>query len=149
MQNRGNFTKFIEELKQKCDIVSTISRFITLQRKGKTYWACCPFHHEKTPSFAINEVEQYYHCYGCGESGDVIKFIEQYENLTFMEAVKYLADSVGLKMPEMESNAQDLKQLKLKSDCLNALSLAKDYYKNNLNLPVAQVANEYLRKRQL
>ncbi|MBQ3213588.1 MAG: DNA primase [Clostridia bacterium] len=149
MQNRGNFTKFIEELKQKCDIVSTISRFISLQRKGKTYWACCPFHHEKTPSFAINEVEQYYHCYGCGESGDVIKFIEKYENLTFMEAVKYLADMAGLKVPEFEGNAQDLKQLKLKSDCLNATALAMNFYKNNLNLPVADKARAYLAKREL
>ncbi|MBQ9792899.1 MAG: DNA primase [Clostridia bacterium] len=149
MQNRGNFTKFIEELKQKCDIVSTISRFISLQRKGKTYWACCPFHHEKTPSFAINEVEQYYHCYGCGESGDVIKFIEKYENLTFMEAVKYLADMAGLKMPEFEGSAQDLKQLKLKSDCLNAAALAMNFYKNNLNLPVAEKARAYLAKREL
>ena len=149
MQNRGNFTKFIEELKQKCDIVSTISRFISLQRKGKTYWACCPFHHEKTPSFAINEVEQYYHCYGCGESGDVIKFIEKYENLTFMEAVKYLADMAGLKMPEFEGSAQDLKQLKLKSDCLNAAALAMNFYKNNLNLPVADKARAYLAKREL
>lgn len=149
MQSRENFTGFIEELKQKCDIVSTVSRFITLQRKGKTYWACCPFHHEKTPSFAINEIEQYYHCYGCGESGDVIKFIEKYENLSFMEAVKYLADSVGLKMPEFESSAQDIKQLKLKSDCYNACNLAMNFYKQSLKTPVANNARAYLAKRDL
>lgn len=149
MQNRGNFTGFIEELKQKCDIVSTVSRFITLQRKGKTYWACCPFHHEKTPSFAINEIEQYYHCYGCGESGDVIKFIEKYENLSFMEAVKYLADSVGLKMPEFENSTQDIKQLKLKSDCYSACNLAMNFYKQSLKTPIANNARAYLAKRDL
>lgn len=149
MQVRENFTRFIEELKQKCDIVSTISRFITLQKKGKTYWACCPFHHEKTPSFAVNEIEQFYHCYGCGESGDVIKFIEKYENLSFIEAVKYLADSVGLKMPESETNSQDLKQMKLKSDCFNACNLAMNYYKDCLNLPVADTARLYLSNRNL
>ena len=75
MQNIGYPTGFIEELKQKNNIVSVISKHLTLNKKGKTYWACCPFHYEKTPSFALNEAEQYYHCFGCGESGDVIKFI--------------------------------------------------------------------------
>ena len=62
MLNKGYPSSFIEELKQRCDIVSTISRYVTLERKGKNHWACCPFHYEKTPSFAVNEVEQYYHC---------------------------------------------------------------------------------------
>lgn len=149
MQNKGYPTRFIEELKQKCDIVSTISRFLTLQKKGKTYWACCPFHYEKTPSFAVNEVEQYYHCYGCGESGDVIKFIEKYENLTFMESVKYLADSVGLKLPELEQSNQDLKQMKLKAEVLRATNLAMNFYKECLKTPVASQAREYLNRREM
>ena len=95
MINKGFNQAFLDELIEKNDIVSVISKYVTLTRRGSNYWACCPFHYEKTPSFAINEAEQYYHCYGCGESGDVIKFIEKYENLNFMESVKLLADSVG------------------------------------------------------
>jgi len=147
--NKGYSDRFIDELKQKCDIVSVISRFVTLEKKGKTYWACCPFHYEKTPSFAVNEGEQYYHCYGCGESGDVIKFIEKYESLTFVEAVKYLADSVGLKLPELNQTSQDIKQMKLKQDVLNACKLATNFYKNALKTPNAKVARDYLQKRQL
>jgi len=147
LQNKGYPTEFIDEVKQKCNIVSVISRHLTLEKKGKTYWACCPFHYEKTPSFAVNENEQYYHCFGCGESGDVVKFIEKYENLTFAEAVKHLAESANMKLPELSLETKDFAQLKLKSDVLNALALAKDYYVSNLKN--AQIANEYIKKRQL
>ena len=149
MINKGFDDRFLEELKSKCDIVSTISKFLTLQKKGKTYWACCPFHYEKTPSFAINEVEQYYHCFGCGESGDVIKFVSKFENLSFLESVKFLAESCGLKLPEYEQNEKEMEVLRQKEKVLKALNLARDYYKSNLNLPASKQANDYLLKRQL
>ena len=149
MLNKGYPSSFIEELKQRCEIVSVISRYVTLERKGKNHWACCPFHYEKTPSFAVNEIEQYYHCYGCGESGDVIKFIEKYESMTFMEAVKFLAESVGMKLPELEQSLQDLKLLKLKKDVLNACNLAMNFYKECLKTPKGSNASEYLAKRNI
>ena len=68
---------FIEELKQKNDIVSVVSRYVPLVKKGRLYWGRCPFHGEKTPSFTVNEENQYYHCFGCKESGDVIKFVQK------------------------------------------------------------------------
>ena len=74
--NKGFSAEWLDKLKSNNDIVTVASKYITLTRKGKTWWACCPFHFEKTPSFAINEVEQYYHCFGCGASGDVISFVE-------------------------------------------------------------------------
>lgn len=151
MQNIGYPTGFIEELKQKNNIVSVISKHLTLNKKGKTYWACCPFHYEKTPSFALNEAEQYYHCFGCGESGDVIKFIEKYENVTFVEAVKILADGCGMKLPELAQTSKDLENLKLKAECLKATNFAMQFYKESLNLNTtnAQNARQYLQNRQL
>ena len=84
--------EFLITLKEKLNIVEVASAYITLERRGGSHWACCPFHHEKTPSFAINEADQYYHCFGCGESGDVIKFVREMENIDFMDAVKLLAE---------------------------------------------------------
>ncbi len=149
MQNIGYPTNFIDELKQKNNIVSVISKHLTLDKKGKTYWACCPFHYEKTPSFAINEAEQYYHCFGCGESGDVIKFIEKYENVSFVEAVKMLADSCGMKLPELSQTSKDIENLKIKAESLKACNIAMQFYKDNLQLstPNAQNARNYLNSR--
>ena len=73
MSGRGMDPRFMQELKQKNNIVEVIGSYIALDRKGGNYWACCPFHHEKTPSFAVNESEQFYHCFGCGVSGDVVR----------------------------------------------------------------------------
>lgn len=149
MLNKGYPSNFIDELKQRNDIVSVISKFLTLERKGKNHWACCPFHYEKTPSFAVNEIEQYYHCYGCGESGDVLKFIEKYETMSFTEAVKYLADNAGMKLPEIEQSSQDLKLMKLKKEVLNACNLAMNFYKECLKTPQGVTARNYLSKREL
>ena len=84
--SKGFSTEFIEKLKSNNDIITTASKYINLQRKGKNWWACCPFHNEKTPSFAINEYEQFFHCFSCGASGDVIMFVEKIESLDFYDA---------------------------------------------------------------
>ena len=91
--------EFMQELKAKNDIVEVIGSYIKLERRGYTYWACCPFHHEKTPSFAVNAGDGYYHCFGCGVSGDVIGFIKGYENVDFRQAVEILAARAGLQVP--------------------------------------------------
>ena len=92
--------ELIEEIRTKNDIVEVVGSYVKLERKGYNYWACCPFHHEKTPSFCINEADQYYHCFGCGESGDVIRFVSELESLDFMDAVKLLAQRAKMPMPE-------------------------------------------------
>ena len=81
--SKGFTTEWKEELKSRSDIVTTISRYIKLDKKGKNYWGLCPFHYEKTPSFCVNEIEQFYKCFGCGESGDVITFVQKYEGVAF------------------------------------------------------------------
>ena len=100
MDNRGFSNDWLEKLKFNNNIVSTISRYVTLNKKGNTYWACCPFHHEKTPSFAVNEMGQFYHCFGCGESGDVISFVRKIEGLDFSDAIKLLAEHAGMELPD-------------------------------------------------
>ena len=87
----SEFASFLRDLKQRNDIVEVIRSYVAVDRKGGNYWACCPFHHEKTPSFAVNEGEQFYHCFGCQESGDVIKFVQEIESTDFMGAVRILA----------------------------------------------------------
>ena len=92
--------EWVSKLKSKCDIVQVISSYLTVNKRGNVYWALCPFHHEKTPSFAIHEDEQFYHCFGCGEGGDVIKFVQNMESITYRQAMEKLAEKVGLELPE-------------------------------------------------
>lgn len=143
--------KFIEELKQKNDIVSVISRYVTLDKKGKTHWGRCPFHNEKTPSFAVNEYEQFYHCFGCKASGDVIRFVEQLESVDFMGAVYILAEWAHMEVPELKSeNKSDIDERKRKKDRL--LLLMKDtarYFYDNLQRPEAASGLAYLTKREI
>ncbi|NCB48510.1 MAG: DNA primase [Clostridia bacterium] len=149
LTNFGLPADFIEEVKRRNDIISVISKSLSLEKKGRTHWACCPFHFEKTPSFAVNEVEQFYHCFGCGESGDVIKFVEKYENMTFFEAVKFLAQNAGMSLPEINVKNADLEALKQKEKVLKALSLARDYYISKLDLTQNTPATAYVLKRGL
>lgn len=147
--DKGFSQEWIEKLKTSNDIVTTISKYITLQRKGKTWWACCPFHYEKTPSFAVNEYEQYYHCFGCGASGDVIKFVEKYENVDFFDACKQLAEASGIEVPEFTMDS-GIAEKKKKVDRI--YSLLKDtarYYFDNLRKPEGKVALDYLTKRNV
>lgn len=94
----GKYTNLVDEIKTRCNIVDLVGQYVRLKRTGGSYKGLCPFHTEKTPSFNVNEKGQFYHCFGCGESGDVIRFIEKIENLDFTDAVKKLADMYGLDM---------------------------------------------------
>ena len=79
---------WMNELKSKCDIASVVSRYVSLERKGRLLWGRCPFHGDKNPSLAINEVDGYYHCFACHAGGDVIKFVREIESVSFNEAIK-------------------------------------------------------------
>ncbi|MDD2227457.1 MAG: DNA primase [Clostridia bacterium] len=142
---------FVEKLKSANDIVSIISKHsgLRLEKKGKNYWACCPFHGENKPSFCINEYEQFYHCFGCGESGDVITFLRKYEGLDYVEAVRVLAESAGMQIPKFGDNQKYIKAKKNKERCLQILNLAKEFYKSNLYKSTAKPAQDYIKKRGL
>lgn len=147
--NKGFPSDWLEKLRQSNDIVSTISKYTTLTRRGKTWWACCPFHFEKTPSFAVNEIEQYFHCFGCGASGDVIKFVEKYESLDFYDACKKLAEYSNMELPSYQSDENFIKIKKKRERIYNALVDVARYYYSNLKLPESKIALEYLAKRRL
>ncbi len=147
----GDFTDFLRELKEKNDITEVIGSYIKLERRGYQYWACCPFHHEKTPSFAVNAAERYYHCFGCGASGDVITFVKNYENCDFMQAVHILADRVKMEVPAFDDrSAEEAAEKKKKRDRLHALMKdAARFYLNNLYSGRADEYLSYLEKRKI
>ncbi len=147
MQNKGYQTDWLLELKQKNNIVSIIGKYIHLERKGGKYWACCPFHHEKTPSFAVSEDEGFYYCFGCKESGDVISFIQKYESCDFSEAVAMLAKNVGMEVPEFTGEKEVVEKKQTKERVLKLLDLTYKHYQQNLYLPEAVKAQEYLKLR--
>ncbi len=105
----ADWKDFLQQVKQSNDIVDVISSYIDVVQRGNSFWARCPFHGEKTPSFSISK-KGFYKCFGCGESGDVITFVEKYEAVTFIEAVEILAKRANLEMPASEVN-RDVEKL--------------------------------------
>ncbi|SEG25599.1 DNA primase [Eubacterium ruminantium] len=101
--------ELVEEIREKNDIVDVIGSFVGLKRSGNSYTCCCPFHNEKTPSFHVSKTKQIYHCFGCGVGGNVVTFLMQYENYTFSEALKYLADRARVALPEEEMSPEKKK----------------------------------------
>ena len=147
--SKGFSQDWLDKLKSSNDIVTTASKYINLTKKGKTWWACCPFHFEKTASFAINEYEQYYHCFGCGASGDVIKFVEKFEALDFYDACKKLAEYAGMELPEYQLDENLLKTKKKREKIHQVLIDTAKFYYSNLKGDNARPALEYLAKRKL
>lgn len=146
---RGFSSEWLEKLKQSNDIVTVANKYITLTKRGKTWWACCPFHFEKTPSFAINEVEQYYHCFGCGASGDVISFVEKFESLDFYDTCKKLAEYAGMELPEYQADDNLVVIKKKREKIYQILIDTARFYYSNLKTNEAKPALEYLAKRKL
>lgn len=154
MASDVDFNKFVEELKEKTDIVRIIGSYVQLERKGKFFWGRCPFHGEKTPSFIVNDISRSYYCFGCKAYGDVITFIEQIESLDFMGALNVLAEKANLTLPTFSSkpngNQDDIVNRKKYKDRL--LQLTKDtakHYLNNLFTGKCPDAWQYLQKRQV
>ena len=143
--------EFMEELKAKNDIVDVIGSYVKLERRGYSYWACCPFHHEKTPSFVVNAADRYYHCFGCGVSGDVIGFVKNYENVDFRQAVEILAARAGLQVPQCDDRAaEEAARRKKKLDRLRLLMRdTARFYLSNLYSGQAQAHLAYTAKRGL
>ena len=144
----GGFDEeWLNKLREANDLVALMSTYMPLKRMGRKYWANCPFHHEKSPSLCINEDEQYYHCFGCGESGNVISFVMKMESLDFLDAVDFLAKRCGMEVPTFSGNA-DLREKKKKKDrALALMSIAKEHYKQMLKSDAGKPAMEYLISR--
>lgn len=140
--------KWLDELRSKIDIVSILGKFMYLQRKGNKYWACCPFHNEKTASFCVNQDEQFYHCFGCNVSGNAISFLIEHERMSYPEAIEYLAKEYNMTIPE--SDDPEYLERKVRNDKLVAVNkaAAKHYYAN-LSKPEAQESLLYMDKRNI
>lgn len=142
----ANYDKnFTDELRARLSIVDVVSRRVPLTKKGQNYWGCCPFHNEKTPSFSVNEDKGFYHCFGCGEHGDIISFTMKSENVGFVDAIKELAEMAGLKLPEFKP--RDPAVVQREESYFDITERAAAEYQKQLFTPTGAVALEYIRGR--
>ncbi|MCD7834157.1 MAG: DNA primase [Lachnospiraceae bacterium] len=139
----------IEEVRLRSDIVSVVSGYVKLQRRGSNYFGLCPFHNEKSPSFSVSPGKQMYYCFGCGAGGGVFNFIMEYENYTFPEAVRFLADRAGISLPEEEYSEEARRERDKRSSVLELNKLAAKFYYFQLRAPQGQRGMEYLKNREL
>ena len=136
---------FTDELRQRLSLVDVISRRVPLKKKGQNYWGCCPFHNEKTPSFSVNEEKGFYHCFGCGEHGDIISFTMKSENIDFKTAISELADMAGIKMPEIKQKTQQ--QIEEEENYIKITEHAAKIYQDLLYKDSGKQALEYIKTR--
>ena len=141
--------ELIDEVRSRSDIVSVIGSYIKLQKKGSSYMGLCPFHNEKTPSFSVNAQKQFYHCFGCGAGGNVFTFIMEYENYSFPEALKFLAERAGIKLPEQELDGEAKKVSDFRGRLFEVNKQAAIYYYRILKSKEGQEAYRYLIERGL
>ena len=139
----------IEEVRQKNDIVDVVSQYVKLTRKGSSYFGLCPFHNEKTPSFSVTPGKQMYYCFGCGAGGNVFNFIMEYENYSFGEALKHLADRAGVELPKIEYSREVREKAEQKAELLEINKQAAQYYYYQLRTEGGRQGHEYLAGRQL
>lgn len=141
--------ELIEEVRARNDIVDVISGYIKLQKKGSSYFGLCPFHNEKSPSFSVSRAKQMYYCFGCGAGGNVFTFIMEYENFSFVEALKLLAERAGIELPEMEYSKEAKEKADLKNTLLEVNKLAAKYFYAQLKSQQGGYAHRYLTERGL
>lgn len=139
--------EWISELLGKVSLADLIGEYVTLQNKSGRWWACCPFHNEKTPSFSVNPEKGFYHCFGCGKSGNAIQFVMEQDKMTFPEACQYLAEKVKLPIPEMTDHTDYEKRKKLREQIYEMNKIAAQYFHKNLYAAEGKSALEYLYNR--
>ena len=141
--------ELVEEVRAKNNIVDVISGYVRMQRKGNSYFGLCPFHNEKSPSFSVSPDKQMYYCFGCGAGGNVFTFMMAYENCSFPEAIKELADRVGVALPEMEYSEEVKKREGRKAKLLEVNKEAAKYFYYLLRSPKGAIGHQYLSGRAL
>ena len=135
--------EFIQSLLGRVDIVDMVDRYVKLKKAGANFQACCPFHNEKTPSFSVSPTKQFYHCFGCGAHGNAIGFLMEYSGQTYPDAIRSLAETVGMPVPEVKGNASAAAK---EAPGLAALMMdALGYYRAQLKKSPAAI--DYLKKR--
>lgn len=151
MEYKGTIPRdFIDTLLARADVVEVINQRVPLKKAGATYKACCPFHQEKTPSFNVNPQKQFYHCFGCGASGDALKFLMEYESLSFVEAVESLASQMGMEVPRQKLTQKVRQQQQKSRDFYEVMQIVARFYRHQLrDHPASKQAKEYLLQRGL
>ncbi len=142
-------SEVIDDIRSGNDIVDVVGEFVKLKRSGSSYVGLCPFHNEKTPSFHVNQEGQFYHCFGCGAGGNVIGFIMEHENLSFGDAVKYLADRINYTLPEVSFTKDAQQKRELRQKLYDIHKIAARFYYDRLMSDEGRTAVEYLDKREV
>ena len=145
----SELSNFIEQLKTRITLSSVISKYISIQKKGREFQCCCPFHNEKTPSFTINDDKGFYHCFGCGEHGDAISFLEKYKGYEFLVAVEELSDSVGMKIPKNKYDDKNIEEKSLVNKIYEAMESACSFFQQSLKSPVGEFSISYMKRREI
>lgn len=139
---------FIEKLRSEADITSVISEYVPLKKKGRNYWGCCPFHHEKTASFSVTPDKGFFYCFGCQAGGNVFNFLMRVENIGFYDAVKLLAGKLHIALPEKEKSEKDRLREKEMAKLYSVNELARDFFHSCLTKTAyGKPALEYLASR--
>ena len=141
--------ELIEEVRARNDIVDVVGGYVRLQKKGNTYFGLCPFHSEKTGSFSVSPHKQMFYCFGCGVGGNVLTFVQKYENFTFQEAMEMLADRVGVALPKYEMTSAQKKEADKRSRLLEINKEAAKYFYTLLRNPRGERAYKYFKNREL
>ncbi len=141
--------EIVEKVRSSSDIVDVVGRYVKLQKKGSSYFGLCPFHNEKSPSFSVSQQKQMYYCFGCQAGGNVFTFLMEYENLTFQEAIKMLAERSGIELPEVEYSEEAKRAKDRRSKLMEVNKEAAKYFYYQLRAPQGQKGLEYLKERKL
>ena len=144
----GEFESFKEQVRSTANIVEVISGYVPLKKRGQNFWGCCPFHGEKTPSFAVNPAKNMFYCFGCHEGGDIFKFIMKIENCDFKDALKLLAGRYGIAVPERHKTAVEIRREKLRERIYETNATATKFFQACLlKTDYGKAALAYLRNR--
>ena len=123
---------FIQQLLARVDIVDVIDKHVKLKKAGQNYSACCPFHNEKSPSFSVSPTKQFYHCFGCGVHGTAISFLMEYNGMGFLDAVKELAEGVGMTLPVEANREEALERAQAAASLGEVMAAAMNFYRSEL-----------------
>lgn len=139
---------FIDELLHRLDLVEVVDKRVRLKKAGRNYTACCPFHDEKTPSFSVSPEKQFYHCFGCGASGNAVGFVMAFDGLPFPQAIEALAQQAGMDVPREEQTPEQRKKEEVKRDLYGLMEQAAEFFQKQLSdTQEAQIARDYLARR--
>ncbi len=150
MVHNDEFNSFTEKVRERSDIFSVVSRYVSLKQKGGKYWACCPFHSERTPSFNISPEKGFFYCFGCHAGGNVFNFISMIENISYSDAVKFQAERLGIEIPHFQKNKSpaQIEKENLERNLIKINSLTKDFFHNCLmKTSYGETGRKYLKSR--